>query len=139
MSGWDIDVPGVEGALRNTREATSALKDELADYVADIQHAGTSAGTIAAAGTPEKGGNGGAGGSSAGIIAAALGYFAQHTQEELLFVAARAGQSMNGAYQATSEYIKGDLTMAARAQHDALRAPDVKALTAQARKGGGKP
>ncbi|MFI0742225.1 DUF6507 family protein [Streptomyces sp. NPDC021100] len=136
MSGWDIDVNGVDGALRNTAEAAAALKDELADYVADIQHAGTSAGTLAYAGTPEKGGNGGAGGSATGIIAGALGYFAQHTEEELLFVAARAGQSINGAHQAISEYIKGDLTMAARAQHDALRAPDIKALIARARKGG---
>ncbi|MGK5637752.1 DUF6507 family protein [Streptomyces sp. URMC 126] len=131
MSGWDIDVNGVDGALRNTLEAARALKDELASYISDMEHAGTSAGTVAAAGeaAKSKGGGGGA-------VAAALGYFAQHTQEELLFIVARTGQSVNGAHQATLEYIKGDLTMAARAQHDALRAQDLKALAAQARKGG---
>ncbi|MEE1807675.1 DUF6507 family protein, partial [Streptomyces sp. BE133] len=77
-----------------------------------------------------EGGDGGGGGkdgekAAGGLVALALSQFAEHTTSDLKFIAARAGKSLQGAVDATTAYLNGDLEMAAEAQRKALGAVDL--------------
>ena len=47
----------------------------------------------------------------------------QHKAQELGYIAVRTEHSLNGAYDATTEYVKGDLDMAANKQKQAVKEP----------------
>ncbi|WP_438948486.1 DUF6507 family protein [Streptomyces atratus] len=111
--------------LKTTGEVASKLQTYATSYGDHLSSAASSAGTISAEGG--DGGGGGEGGEKAagGLVALALSQFAEHTTPDLKFIAARAGKSLQGAVDATTAYLNGDLEMAAEAQRKALGAVDL--------------
>ncbi|WP_436777902.1 DUF6507 family protein [Yinghuangia sp. YIM S09857] len=116
MSGWEIDAIGVQGVLNTTIEAAEEIEPWGEGYGGNLESAIRSAGTLAFAGqeVPEV-----------GLVGAALAEWAGITQEDVAYVAARAGASLQGAYDATVAYLEGDLEMAAEAQGKALETPEI--------------
>ncbi|MFB7534601.1 DUF6507 family protein [Streptomyces sp. NPDC056178] len=129
MTGWDLKPQGISGVLKTTGEVASKLQTYATSYGDHLSSAASSAGTISAEGGGDGGGGGGGGkdGEKAvgGLVALALSQFAEHTTPDLKFVAARAGKSLQGAVDATTAYLNGDLDMAAEAQRKALGAVDL--------------
>ncbi|MCX5340723.1 DUF6507 family protein [Streptomyces atratus] len=125
MTGWDLKPQGISGVLKTTGEVASKLQTYATSYGDHLSSAASSAGTISAEGG--DGGGGGEGGEKAagGLVALALSQFAEHTTPDLKFIAARAGKSLQGAVDATTAYLNGDLEMAAEAQRKALGAVDL--------------
>ncbi|MEU0838025.1 DUF6507 family protein [Streptomyces sp. NPDC005962] len=126
MTGWDLQPQGISSVLKTTGEFAAKIEKHATAYGKHLQSAAEHAGTISADG----GGSGGQGGKEAkgGLVALALSQFAEHTTPDLKFIAARAGKSLNGAMDATTEYLKGGQHMAeraAQAQTSALSAPDL--------------
>ncbi|MFD6016205.1 DUF6507 family protein [Streptomyces sp. NPDC060286] len=113
--------------LKTTGEVASKLQTYATSYGDHLSSAASSAGTISAEGGGDGGGGGGKDGEKAvgGLVALALSQFAEHTTPDLKFVAARAGKSLQGAVDATTAYLNGDLDMAAEAQRKALGAVDL--------------
>jgi hypothetical protein len=131
MTGWDLHPQGIQTVLRTTGEIASKIETHVKSYGDHLQSAAESAGTISAdaptGGSSGGGGQGGGGGGKAvaGLVALALSQFADHTETDLKFIAARAGKSLTGARDATLAYLHGDLQMAADAQHRAEQVPDL--------------
>ena len=122
MTGWDLQPQGISSVLKTTGEFAAKIEKHATSYGKHLQSAAEHAGTISA--------DGGDGGKEAkgGLVALALSQFAEHTTPDLKFIAARAGKSLNGAMDATTEYLKGGQHMAERAQAaqtKALGAPDL--------------
>ncbi|WP_327369129.1 DUF6507 family protein [Streptomyces sp. NBC_01217] len=120
MTGWDLKPQGISGVLRTTGEAAGKIQTYATAYGDHLTSAASSAGTI----TAEGGGEGGEK-ATGGLVALALSQFAEHTTSDLKYVAARAGKSLQGAVDATTAYLNGDLEMAAEAQRKALGAVDL--------------
>ncbi|MCP9207051.1 DUF6507 family protein [Streptomyces sp. HD1123-B1] len=121
MTGWDLKPQGISGVLKTTGEFAAKIEKHAKSYGTHLQSAAEHAGTISADG------GGGEGGEKAkgGLVALALSQFSSHATPDLKFMAARAGKSLKGAMNATTEYLNGDLQMAAQVQHKALRDPDL--------------
>jgi len=122
MTGWDLQPQGISSVLKTTGEFAAKIEKHATSYGKHLQSAAEHAGTISA--------DGDSGGKEAkgGLVALALSQFAEHTTPDLKFIAARAGKSLNGAMDATTEYLKGGQHMAERAQQaqtKALGAPDL--------------
>ncbi|MFF3687539.1 DUF6507 family protein [Streptomyces sp. NPDC002187] len=134
MTGWDIAPAGVQSVISQVREAAGGMGAGITLYGAGVQ------GAMASAGTLSVGGEGaGGGGRAAGLVAVALGQFVEGTEADVAFLPLRAGNSANGAVEATNAYIAGNLEQAWNAQRQATLAPDVTALLEAARKkAGGK-
>ncbi|GAB3956957.1 DUF6507 family protein [Streptomyces sparsus] len=115
MSGWDLKPEGISGALEKTAEVARGLEKKVKSYSDNLESAATSAGTLAMGGERPE----------AGLVGAALAEFAQETQKDLQFIAARSGKSLEGAGSATKAYLAGDLAMAEEAQREALKAPEL--------------
>ncbi|WP_281065401.1 DUF6507 family protein [Streptomyces griseochromogenes] len=62
---------------------------------------------------------------TAGLVGSALAQFANHWNRDLLYIAKRTAQSLNGAGQATACYVAGSLEQAANAQQAAAKEPKV--------------
>ncbi|WPW30508.1 DUF6507 family protein [Streptomyces atratus] len=125
MTGWDLKPQGISGVLKTTGEVAGKIQTHATSYGDHLTSAASSAGTISA-----EGGGGGGGGkdgekAAGGLVALALSQFAEHTTSDLKFIAARAGKSLQGAVDATTAYLNGDLEMAAEAQRKALGAVDL--------------
>ncbi|GAA0460532.1 DUF6507 family protein [Streptomyces olivaceiscleroticus] len=120
MAGWDLDPQGIQGVLKTTGEFAGKIETHTKAYGDHLQSAATSAGTITAEGGGGKGEK-----PAGGLVALALSQFSEHTLNDLKFIAMRAGKSLNGAVDATTAYLNGDLEMAAEAQRKALGAVDV--------------
>ncbi|MFH8368746.1 DUF6507 family protein [Streptomyces sp. NPDC018031] len=116
---WDIDPPGVKGVLLKTAGSAKDVEGHGKTLSALVESAAASAGTIMADSVPAKDRQGGM-----GPVAGALAAYFQARGTQLAFIAARAGQSLQGAMDATSAYIDGDLEMAADAQRKAVTAPE---------------
>lgn len=114
-NGWDIDTGGVKGVLIKTGNVADDIEGQAKSYGTNLESAATSAGTLSMGGERPEG----------GPVGAALAEFAQKTQDDIKYVAARAGKSIKGTVDATTAYIDGDLGMAADAQREALKAPDL--------------
>ncbi|WP_432175182.1 DUF6507 family protein [Streptomyces sp. Tue6028] len=117
MTAWDISPSGVQGVLTNTATAAEGLSDVGKALETTAPSAAKSAGTIEQGGVEKSG--------TQGPVAAALGEFFNAYQKDLMYVAKRTSNSINGAATATNEYIKGDLEMAAKAQQEALKEPKI--------------
>ncbi|WP_063730079.1 DUF6507 family protein [Streptomyces sp. RTd22] len=120
MTGWDLQPQGISSVLKTTGEFAAKIEKHATSYGKHLQSAAEHAGTISA----DSGGKDAKG----GLVALALSQFAEHTTPDLKFIAARAGKSLNGAMDATTEYLKGGQHMAERAQAaqtKALSAPDL--------------
>jgi len=127
VTGWDLKPQGISTVLKATGEVASKLQAHATSYGNHLSSAASSAGTISAEGGGSSSGGGGKDGEGAvgGLVALALSQFAEHTTPDLKFVAARAGKSLQGAVDATTAYLNGDLDMAAEAQRKALGAVDL--------------
>ncbi|MFF2328362.1 DUF6507 family protein [Streptomyces sp. NPDC058103] len=124
MTGWDLKPQGISGVLKTTGEMAAKIQTHATSYGKHLSSAASSAGTITA--DDSGGGGGGEGGEAVGgLVALALSQFAEHTTPDLKYIAARAGKSLQGAVDATTAYLDGDLAMAAEAQRKALGAVDL--------------
>ncbi|MFJ5291048.1 DUF6507 family protein [Streptomyces sp. NPDC088348] len=115
MTAWDISVSGVRGVLSRTETAAEGLSDACTSMEKTLPSAASSAGTI-------SGTYCGAGPPS-GPVAAALAEFHHAKQRDLVYVAQRTIKSLNGASEATHEYLKGNVEMAANVQRTAVKEP----------------
>ncbi|SFX90520.1 DUF6507 family protein [Streptomyces atratus] len=110
MTGWDIRPSGVESVLSLVGLAAEDLSKSVRGYGESVEDAALHAGTISGPYCGE---------APAGPVGAAVANFISDTQQRIRFMAARTKKSMDGTVKATTEYIEGDLAMAARAQHEA--------------------
>ncbi|MGW3293060.1 DUF6507 family protein [Streptomyces xiamenensis] len=117
MTGWDIDPEGVQGVLEAAGERASDLEGWGEHYGSTLESAAASAGTLS------FGGGGGGEGEGIGLVGLALSQFAENTRGDVMYIGARIGKSLEGAYNAAVAYLEGDEAMAAEAQRLALRAP----------------
>lgn len=115
VTGWDISPSGVQGALKKAAVSAEDLSTAGTNLSDTLPRTATAAGTVASGYTGPA--------LATGPVAAALGEFMQHWQKDLRYVVERTGKSLTGAVEATTEYAKGDLTMAAQAQHAAIQEP----------------
>jgi Family of unknown function (DUF6507) len=144
MSGWDITPSGVQGVLNKVVKAAQGLNDASTGLESGLTGAAAAAGTIAAGdyddgyrslapgqyGPPVPG--------AEGLVSAALGQFVQANERRLAYIATRTGNSIKGAQDATNEYVKGDLGMAAHAQAQALKEPVIDLPGASGKDGAGQ-
>jgi hypothetical protein len=114
--GWDIDPVGVRGVLIKTGNVADDIQGEATSFSGNVESAAKSAGTLSmgAGDQPES-----------GLVGAALAEFVEKTKDDITYIAARSGKSIQGTVDATTAYVQGDLTMAADAQRAALKAPDL--------------
>ncbi|GGW54326.1 DUF6507 family protein [Streptomyces xantholiticus] len=128
MTGWDISPGGVQSVVSQVREAAGGMSAGIKLYGTALQGAMESAGALTV-----DGGSAANGGRAAGLVAVALGQFAEGTEADVAFLPLRASNSANGAVEATNAYITGNLEQAWNAQRQAMLAPDVTALLQAAR------
>ncbi|WP_063785000.1 DUF6507 family protein [Streptomyces sp. TP-A0356] len=123
MTGWDITPSGVESILSLVGLAADDLSKDVKGYGESVQDAALSAGTISGpyCGTAPE-----------GPVGAAVANFVSDTEGRIAFMAARIKKTMDGTVKATTEYVEGDLTMAARAQREASKVPTPAELRAVA-------
>ncbi|WP_406450177.1 DUF6507 family protein [Streptomyces sp. NBC_00876] len=133
MTGWDIGPSGVQAVISQVREATDSMNAGIRLYGTGVQGAMESTGTLAFGAE-----SGGSKGRAAGLVAAALGQFVEGTEVDVAFLPLRAGNSANGAIEATNAYLAGDLEQAWNAQRQATLPPDVTAFLEAARKKAGE-
>lgn len=107
MDRWDIQPAGVRGVVTRTQGVAAEFEGQLRTLHSALE--------------------GAAGQSSSEIIASAVAEFAKARKADIDFVFARTGAAINAAAQATTEYLNGDLEMAANAQASATAAPDPRA------------
>lgn len=125
MTGWDITPSGVESVLSRVRTAAGDLSEDISAYGKSVRSAAASAGTISG---PY------CGDAPAGPVGAAVVNFVSDTQSQIVFMAARTRKTVDGTVKAVTEYLEGDLEMAARAQREAAKAPtpaELRAVTAK--------
>lgn len=103
MTSWDIQPTGVQGVLTRTETVATEFDAQLQDLAAALE--------------------GGASNASSDIIAGAVEGFAASAKADIEFVLARTGSAMQGAVDATTAYVNGDLEMASNAQAGAAAAP----------------
>ncbi|WP_067120815.1 DUF6507 family protein [Streptomyces yokosukanensis] len=131
MTGWDIAPEGVRSVISRVRKAADDMDTGIGLYGRSVQGAMEAAGTLSLGGE-STGGSGS--GRAAGLVAVALGQFAEDTEKDVAFLPLRASDSANGAIEATNAYLAGDLEQAWNAQHHATLPPDVTAFLEKARK-----
>lgn len=115
MTGWDISPSGVQGVLNEMAKAAEGLANTGKALQLTLPSAAKSAGTIQQGGVERSG--------VQGPVANALSEFFTAYQEKLMYVSVRTSNSYNGAFNATTAYVRGDLEMAALRQADALKEP----------------
>ncbi|MEV4440965.1 DUF6507 family protein [Streptomyces sp. NPDC049577] len=120
MTSWDIQPAEVGGVLRKAGTAAEGLAKAGDGLQKTLPEAATAAGTITIEG-PYCGTA-----PPSGPVAAALGEFAAARQKELLYIATRAANSLNGAKNAAEEYLKGDVKMAEHTLHTATLEPKIE-------------
>jgi hypothetical protein len=103
MSGWRIDVAGVQGVLTRVGVAAQSLTGAVDGLGAHAE--GAVAGT-----------------ASCPIIADALSGFFEFEKPTLTGIGTRISASVGGAAAATMSYVQGDQTMAAEQQAAAATA-----------------
>ncbi|MFF9567523.1 DUF6507 family protein [Streptomyces sp. NPDC014685] len=127
MTGWDIRPSGVESILSLVGLAAEDLSKGVKGYGESVEDAALWAGTISGPYCGE---------APSGPVGAAVVNFIADTQKQIRFMAARTKKSMDGTVEATTEYIEGDLAMAARAQREAAKAPTPAEIRAVGEKSG---
>ncbi|MBT2369235.1 hypothetical protein J7E88_28960 [Streptomyces sp. ISL-10] len=123
----------MQSVVSRVREAADGMNAGIKLYGSCVQGAMESAGTLSVGG-----GSTGSGGSGGGLVAVALGQFAEGTEADVAFLPLRASNSANGAVEATNAYVAGNLEQAWNAQRQAMLAPDVTALLQAARSRAGE-
>jgi hypothetical protein len=109
MSSWDIDPAGVKsvvtkvgGHVTDGHGGGDTLEHHFKDFGDHMQNA--------------------AEGAASGPIGTALKEFVDHYSPALKSMASKTGSCVQGAVEATKDYIQGDLEMAAQAQKKAVQA-----------------
>ncbi|MFJ8314281.1 MULTISPECIES: DUF6507 family protein [unclassified Streptomyces] len=115
MGSWDISPAGVSGVLQKAGHAAEDMSKAGTGMQESLKSASSSAGTISG---PYCGIE-----PPTGPVGAALGEFMQHKAQDLGYIAVRTGHSLQGAFDATTAYVHGDLAMAANKQAQAVREP----------------
>ncbi|KOU60442.1 hypothetical protein ADK57_30985 [Streptomyces sp. MMG1533] len=110
-------------------QAADELSKDVQGYGKSAQSAAVSAGTISG---PY------CGNAPVGPVGAAVANFVTDTEHKVRFMGARTRKTMEGTIAATTEYVEGDLKMAADAQREASKAPTPQELNAVAGKRDGK-
>ncbi|KUN07500.1 hypothetical protein AQI95_10795 [Streptomyces yokosukanensis] len=121
----------MRSVISRVRKAADDMDTGIGLYGRSVQGAMEAAGTLSLGGE-STGGSGS--GRAAGLVAVALGQFAEDTEKDVAFLPLRASDSANGAIEATNAYLAGDLEQAWNAQHHATLPPDVTAFLEKARK-----
>ncbi|MFC5724753.1 DUF6507 family protein [Streptomyces gamaensis] len=114
MTAWDISPSGVRGVLQRCGKEAADMGEAGGKIQESVTDAGSWAGTIAE--------------HSAGVegpVGTALKVFFGKSVGDLAYVANRTKRSLDGAVDATTAYVEGDLKMAADAQHEAVKEPPV--------------
>lgn len=117
VTGWDIDPAGVSGVLSKSGAAAQDMSKAGGAMQKDLESASSAAGTLTSQYGPYT--------STAGVVGAALAQFAQHWNRELLYIAKRTENSLNGAAEATAAYMHGAREQAANAQQAAAQEPKI--------------
>ncbi|WP_370420536.1 DUF6507 family protein [Streptomyces sp. QH1-20] len=126
MSGWDIQPDGVRSVLASIDDPMRDLVEGSTAYLGFLTSACTSTGTLTFGDhVPPM-----------GLVGVALTQYAQATQQTLPYLVGRTRNSVMGARTATTEYLNGATEMAANAQREALKAPDVSQLLANGKEKG---
>ncbi|MEV5983958.1 DUF6507 family protein [Streptomyces sp. NPDC052051] len=115
MTGWDIDATGVSGVLSKVGTAAEGMSKAGSAMQGDMESASFAAGKLDSQFGPY----------TPGLVGAALAQFAQHWNRDVLYIAKRTGNSVNGAAKATGAYVTGSLEQAANAQQEALKEPKI--------------
>ncbi|MFI6049238.1 DUF6507 family protein [Streptomyces violascens] len=128
MTGWDITPSGVASILSLVGLAADDLSKDIKGYGESMVDAGRFVGTISGpyCGVP------------VGPVGVAVADFASDTQGSIRFMAARTKKTMDGTVKATTEYVGGDVEMAAQAQREAAMAPTPEELAAVGKEPDGK-
>ncbi|MCA6094090.1 DUF6507 family protein [Streptomyces sp. SCA3-4] len=116
MTGWDIRPSEVGGVLGKVATAAEGLAKAGEGVQKTLPSAAAAAGTISGMYC---------GPAPTGPVAAALAEFGNKWGRDLIYVAKRTANSLNGAAEATRKYVEGDLELAANAQHKALAEPRI--------------
>ncbi len=103
MSRWNLDPGGVKGVVERTGAEAKRFEGAAKTYGDAVEGAAQASGS--------------------NLVASALAGFAAHHKPTLQGMADRAVRVLNGAINATTAYLDGDLQMAANAQHAALHLP----------------
>ncbi|WP_030267365.1 DUF6507 family protein [Streptomyces violens] len=115
MTKWNIDPAGVGRIVGEAGRIAGHFEGELKSISSHLESAMKAAGTLDFGGESET--------PEVGLVGVTLGQYSAAQQSDIAFIVARAGKSLQGAVDATEEYDKGDLDMAANAQDKALKAP----------------
>jgi hypothetical protein len=115
VSSWDISPAGVSGVLQKTGTAAEGMSKAGTAMQESLKSAASSAGTISG---PYCGVE-----PPTGPVGGALGEFMQHKAQDLGYIAVRTEHSLQGAFDATTAYVHGDLAMAANKQSQAVKEP----------------
>ncbi len=99
MARWDIHPAGVRGVLTKVETHAESLGTSVKAFATSLESAGSACGQS--------------------IVTAALGDFAKHRTGDLTAAGTRIKTAMTGTVNAVGDYLKGDLAMAANAQHAA--------------------
>ncbi|MFD9629396.1 DUF6507 family protein [Streptomyces violascens] len=128
MTGWDITPSGVASILSLVGLAADDLSKDIKGYGESMVDAGRFVGTISGpyCGVP------------VGPVGVAVADFASDTQGSIRFMAARTKKTMDGTVKATTEYVGGDVEMAAQTQREAAMAPTPQELAAVGKEPDGK-
>jgi hypothetical protein len=105
MGAWDINPKGVKGVLTKVETHASDLGDALSSFATDLENCGSAIGQS--------------------IVAKALSDFATAKAPDLKSVSTRIKNAMSGTVDAVTDYINGNLEMAANAQHAAAKGKPV--------------
>ncbi|ANH91725.1 MULTISPECIES: DUF6507 family protein [unclassified Streptomyces] len=133
MTGWDVRPSGVESILSLVGLAAEDLAKDIKGYGKSVEETALCAGTISG---PY------CGSAPVGPVGAAVANVVSDTGSQITLMAARIKKTTDGTVDATTAYIDGDLTMAARAQREAAKAPssaDLRAVVEQADRHGERP
>ncbi|MFI6687768.1 DUF6507 family protein [Streptomyces sp. NPDC050485] len=121
MTGWDITPSGVASVLSLVGLAADDLSKDIQGYGANVEDAARFVGTISGPYCGE---------APPGPVGVAVADFASDTQGSIRFMAARTKKTLDGTVKATTEYVEGDVAMAAQAQREAAGAPTPAELAA---------
>ncbi|MDF9814778.1 DUF6507 family protein [Streptomyces sp. SPB162] len=127
MTSWDISTSGVQGVLNKAKTAAEGLAKAGTELGTILPSAAKAAGTISGPVCGE---------APSGPVAAALGEFLQAREQDVIYVAVRTANSLNGAVLATNAYNQGNLQMASDAQHAAIAEPTPEMLNPDRAQGG---
>ncbi|MEV4435423.1 DUF6507 family protein [Streptomyces sp. NPDC049555] len=122
MSSWDIKPAAVQGVIQRTVAVVEKLEPASKSLNSLADSAGVHAGTLLGPCDARE-----------GIVGMALKAYRNSAMQELKAIADRAQTSMQGAVDATIEYVRGDLEMAANLQHAAVTTTDPEKFTAYAK------